>query len=306
MNRRLLYIFLAALILSLSPPLALATPEYAQQTGLQCKECHVDAVGGGLLTKTGEKFLEDLKAKGLQRQLTTTQHIVHLLIAYLHMMAGITWFGAILYVHILLKPAYASKGLPKGELFLGWISMIVVLITGILLTIARMPSLKAFYATRFGILLGIKIFLFLIMFSSALLVTLYIGPKLRRQRSAANAKEKTACECNLDALLQYDGKEGRPAYVVYNGAIYDVSQSKLWKNGSHMRKHLAGHDLTDALKTAPHGEDKVLAMPVVGNLRATVGKPLRPFHERLFYFFAYMNLALTFLVIFVISLWRWW
>ncbi|MCL4490346.1 MAG: CopD family protein [Nitrospirae bacterium] len=306
MNRRLLYIFLAALILSLSPPLALATPEYAQQTGLQCKECHVDAVGGGRLTKAGEKFLEDLKAKGLQRQLTTTQHIVHLLIGYLHMMAGITWFGAILYVHILLKPAYASKGLPKGELFLGWISMIVVLITGILLTIARMPSLKAFYATRFGILLGIKIFLFLIMFSSALLVTLYIGPKLRRQRSAANAKEKTACECNLDALLQYDGREGRPAYVVYNGAIYDVSKSKLWKNGSHMRKHLAGHDLTDALKTAPHGEDKVLAMPVVGTLRATVGKPLRPFHERLFYFFAYMNLALTFLVIFVISLWRWW
>jgi hypothetical protein len=30
----------------------------------------------------------------------------------------IAWFGTILYVHILLKAAYAVKGLPKGELIL--------------------------------------------------------------------------------------------------------------------------------------------------------------------------------------------
>jgi hypothetical protein len=73
-----------------------------------------------------------------------------------------------------------------------------------------------------------------------------------------------------------------------------------------MVKHVAGNDLTEALKTAPHGEDKVLAMPQVGILVTSGRKPMKPFYERLFYFFAYMNLALVFIIIFVISLWRWW
>ena len=304
MNRWLAFICLSTLALSLFPSFASATTEYAQQTGLRCKDCHVDAVGGGKLTPAGETFLEDLKAKGLQRQLTTTQHVVRLLVGYLHMMAGIVWFGAILYVHILLKPAYASKGLPRGELSLGWISMIVVLISGILLTIAKVPSLEVFYTTTFGMLLAIKIFLFMVMFSSAIVVTLYIGPRLRKQKTAV--REQGACECTLDALSSYDGKEGRPAYIAYNGIIYDISKSRLWKGGSHMVKHLAGYDLTDALKGAPHGEEKVLAMPVVGRLRSTGERPRKPFHERLFYFFAYMNLVLTFLITFIISLWRWW
>ncbi|NTV54818.1 MAG: cytochrome B5, partial [Syntrophaceae bacterium] len=128
----------------------LATPDYAKQTGYDCGKCHVDVIGGGKLTTTGEAFLTDLKAKGQYRQLSTTQHIVRLIIGYLHMLAAIVWFGTIMYVHLLLKPAYASKGLPKAELRLGWLSMFVLLVTGTLLTIARMPNLAAFTATRFG------------------------------------------------------------------------------------------------------------------------------------------------------------
>ncbi len=32
----------------------------------------------------------------------------------------------------------------------------------------------------------------------------------------------------------------------------------------------------------------------------------QPFHMKLFYFFAYMNLVLVFVITFVIALWRWW
>ncbi len=32
----------------------------------------------------------------------------------------------------------------------------------------------------------------------------------------------------------------------------------------------------------------------------------QPFHVRLFFFFAYMNLALVFVITFIIALWRWW
>ena len=297
-----IYVIFVVLILLL-PSLSPATPEYSRQTGRQCRDCHIDVIGGGLLTDEGKKFRDELKIEGVYRPLTELQRVVRLIVGYVHLMTAIMWFGTILYVHILLKPAYASKGLPRGELLLGWLSMALIFATGVLLTIARIPSWKTFYTTRFGILLSVKIALFLIMFLSAVIVTLFIGPRLRRQRSAA---KKTDGKYSAEELSHFDGREGRPAYIAYNGTVFDVTASKLWKGGSHLKKHNAGNDLTELLKTAPHGEEKVLAMPVVGTLTITAVKVSRPFHERLFYFFAYMNLAFTFLIVFVIALWRWW
>jgi len=123
-------LIIASAFFLLSPVTASGTPDYARQTGLECKECHVDRIGGGALTEQGLQFLVELRSKGQYRSLSLTRHIVRLLIGYFHMLAAIVWFGTIMYVHILLKPAYASKGLPKGELRLGWISMLVLLITG--------------------------------------------------------------------------------------------------------------------------------------------------------------------------------
>lgn len=282
-----------------------ATPDYAKQTNYECGKCHVDVIGGGKLTADGEQFLAELRAKGQLRHLSTGQHIVRLFVGYLHMLAAVVWFGTILYVHVLLKPAYASKGLPKGELRLGWLSMATLLVTGTLLTISRMPNLAAFTATRFGILLTVKIGLFLVMLSSAFVVTIFIGPKMR-QRLKSPVAACLSKEMTLDQLAAFDGKEGRPAYIVYKGMVYDVTNSRLWKAGAHMMKHHAGTDLTDTLKQAPHGEDKVLAMPQVGMCVASDRKPERPLYERVFYFFAYMNLVLVFVILFVISLWRWW
>ncbi|UCZ57441.1 hypothetical protein LGV61_03960 [Desulfurispirillum indicum] len=56
-------------------------------------------------------------------------------------------------------------------------------------------------------------------------------------------------------LQEYDGKDGKPAYVAYDGKIYDVSTSRMWKNGVHARVHKAGEDLTEAMKNAPHGAE---------------------------------------------------
>ena len=287
------------------PSQGLATPDYAKQTGYECGKCHVDSIGGGKLTTTGEAFLSSLKAKGHYRQLSMTRHLVRLVVGYLHMLAAIMWFGTILYVHLLLKPAYASKGLPKGELRLGFLSMFVVLATGILLTVARMTDLASFTTTRFGILLGIKILLFLVMLSSALIVAIFIGPKMR-QRLKSPVALTLSCELTPEQLSSFDGKEGRPAYISYKGIIYDITNSRLWKNGQHMMKHHAGTDLSEMLKLAPHGDDKVLAMPQVGMCVESDRKPERPLYEKVFYFFAYMNLILVFVIIFVISLWRWW
>jgi len=292
------------ILLVLLPAVLQATPQYAQQTGRACGVCHIDPAGGGPLTKEGGIFRNDLRIKGLYRPLPTTQHIVRLIIGYLHMMTAIIWFGAILYVHILLKPAYAARGLPKGELLLGWGSMIMMGVTGTLLTIARVSSFNMLFHTRFGILLTIKILLFLIMLASAAVVTFIIGPRLRKKKIEAIKAHKQ--DLTIEELAQFDGKEDRPAYLAYKGRIYDVSGSRLWKGGAHMRKHLAGFDLTDAIKQAPHGEDRIMGMPEIGNLIKSRETIKRPLHERVFYFFAYMNLVFVFLIIFVISLWRWW
>ncbi len=302
-----LYIFILLFVVLypiLYPVKSLATVEYARQTGKSCGFCHIDPSGGGPLTKEGKAFRDDLRIKGLYRPLTGTQHVVRLIIGYLHMMTAVVWFGAILYVHLLLKPAYAARGLPRGELLLGWGSMAVMAVTGTLLTIARVPSFKMLFHTRFGILLTIKIILFLIMVTSAAIVTFIIGPKLKKKKMEAIREHKQ--DLTVEELSQFDGKEDRPAYVAYNGRIYDVTGSRLWKGGAHMRKHLAGFDLTDAMKQAPHGEDKILEMPEIGRLLESHEEVKRPLHERVFYFFAYMNLVFVFLIIFVISLWRWW
>jgi predicted heme/steroid binding protein len=70
----------------------------------------------------------------------------------------------------------------------------------------------------------------------------------------------------LNELKQYDGREGRPAHVAYNGKVYDVSESFLWMEGDHQGQHVAGNDLTDDMKSAPHGEEMLERVRLVGVL----------------------------------------
>lgn len=299
----LLLIAIPVMAFAVPPSTLFATQDYARQTRLNCIDCHVEATGGGPLTETGRRFLEQMKAKGEYRDLSPTQRIARLITGYLHIMAAILWFGTIMYVHILLKPAYASQGLPKGEMRVGLISMFVILITGVFLTIARVPSWDMLYTTKFGILLSIKIFLFLVMFFSAMIVVIFIRPLLRR-RIESPVADLIAHTMTREQLAHFDGKDNRPSYIAYKGIIYDVTHGRLWKHGIHAIKHGAGTDLTESLKNAPHGDDKILSMPQVATLNAR--KPEQPFHMKLFYAIAYMNLALVFVVTFVVALLRWW
>lgn len=294
---------LVLLFVFFSPVNALCTVEYSRQTGKLCNNCHLDPAGGGSLTKEGVAFKDELRIKGQYRVLSPVQRVVRFIIGYLHTMTAIIWFGTILYVHIVLKPAYAAAGLPKGELRLGWASIIIMAVTGTLLSISRVPSWHMLFHTRFGILLTIKIILFLIMVSTAVFVTFVVGPKLRKKREKVFVEHKG--DLAPDQLAQYDGLEGRPAHIAYKGTIYDVSGSKLWKGGSHFKKHSPGIDLTDVLKSAPHDEEKILPMPVVGRLLMEK-EVKKPPHIVIFYFMAYMNLVLIFAIVFIISLWRWW
>jgi len=69
-----------------------------------------------------------------------------------------------------------------------------------------------------------------------------------------------------EELAQYDGRDGRKAYVAVNGHIYDFSDSRMWVDGDHQSAHQAGQDLTEELKSAPHVRAVVERFPVVGKL----------------------------------------
>lgn len=83
----------------------------------------------------------------------------------------------------------------------------------------------------------------------------------------------------LEELARFDGHDGRPAYVAHDGKIYDVTGSKLWKLGSHMKRHTAGLDLTVDLKQAPHGVDRLERYPVVGIVTEACAVERKDGHE---------------------------
>jgi hypothetical protein len=88
-----------------------------RRTGMQCKAYHVDAIGGGPLTKEGHRFITDMKIKSLYKPLSRAQRIGRLVIGCIHLLTAIARFGTIFYVHILLKPAYAASGSRRANCF---------------------------------------------------------------------------------------------------------------------------------------------------------------------------------------------
>lgn len=69
----------------------------------------------------------------------------------------------------------------------------------------------------------------------------------------------------IQELSTFDGKDGKPAYLAYKGKVYDVTDSPQWIDGDHIG-HSAGQDLTMEMEIAPHGEDVMEKMKIVGVL----------------------------------------
>ena len=69
-------------------------------------------------------------------------------------------------------------------------------------------------------------------------------------------------------------------------------------------KHAAGGDMTGAIARAPHGREKLEGFPATGVFDASRTPPKTP-PQKAFYFVAYMNLTIVFVVLGVIAFWRW-
>ncbi len=287
-----------------------ATEEYAKKTGKSCEHCHLNSTGGGELTEAGEEYLalileesDSEEADRIKSDRKRLSDYIRFAAGFLHVFMGIFWFGTILYVHIILKPAYAAHGLPRGEVKLGLFSMLIMAITGSILVMFRFHSFSTLLETRFGILLLVKIALFLIMVGTAFVAVVFIGPKLKAE--ARLKKTGVGREISEDDLRSFTGENGGPTYFAFQDKVYDASQSEFWKDGTHFGRHKAGEDLTAVLGQAPHGDEKILELPTTGQL-VHPKKPRKAPHEKIFYFMAYTELVFVILIILILALWKWW
>lgn len=64
-------------------------------------------------------------------------------------------------------------------------------------------------------------------------------------------------------LSQFNGKNGKPAYIAYKGKVYDVTDSYQWADGEHLG-HSSGLNLTDQMDIAPHNGEVLEKMKLVG------------------------------------------
>jgi predicted heme/steroid binding protein/uncharacterized membrane protein len=74
-------------------------------------------------------------------------------------------------------------------------------------------------------------------------------------------------EFTLKMLSENNGENGKPIYIAHKGKVYDVSESKLWRYGTHMKRHKAGNDLSTDIQAAPHETDVLERYPQVGILK---------------------------------------
>lgn len=64
-------------------------------------------------------------------------------------------------------------------------------------------------------------------------------------------------------LALRNGQDREEIWIAYEGLIYDVSSSRLWKKGQHY-EHWAGQDLSDELVDAPHNSNVFDKFVVIG------------------------------------------
>ena len=71
---------------------------------------------------------------------------------------------------------------------------------------------------------------------------------------------------SAEELARRNGVSSDQVWVAYQGRIYDVTHSKLFRDGRHFR-HVAGCDLTAEMDAAPHTERVFADFTVVGLLK---------------------------------------
>ena len=288
---RLLFAILAIALIPILIQPVLASPEFSGQTKQACSACHKNPDGGGALTLRGERYKADGFFWGDVDQPLWGTRLLKTILGFLHIIFGVVWFGSIVYVHLIIKPQSLIGGMPKSEKLMGRLCIVMVGLTGIGLTLLKVQAPRELWTTSFGVIWIIKVTFYLIMVVVAAVATTAIDRRLQR------AGDKTGA-------AKADGKEGRPAHISYDGRRYDVSESKMWKDGVHMARHFADSDLTEAMEKAPHDAE---VLERVKDLGPAESRQLAETDSvlKIFVALAYFVLFCVFVVLLCVAWWKW-
>jgi len=66
-------------------------------------------------------------------------------------------------------------------------------------------------------------------------------------------------------LALRNGQDKEEIWCAYQGNIYDLSISRMWRNGQHY-EHWAGQDLSDELEASPHDSTVFERFNLIGQL----------------------------------------
>ena len=93
------------------------------------------------------------------------------------------------------------------------------------------------------------------------------GSGVSAQHTKQKSDSSAQLSLTLEELTQYNGTNGKPAYVAVDGIIYDVSPIKAWKKGKHKGRHKAGAELGEEIKKqSPHGLKVLKRLKIVGKV----------------------------------------
>ncbi|MHB1342792.1 MAG: CopD family protein [Thermoleophilia bacterium] len=318
-----------AICVSLTGPLtpAAATSTFGAQTGKECAYCHLTP--GGPLTAEGTVFhdagdrlpeeptggttttgvatgstgagstgtVPDTSPPGTGSGLSAPPaplgtllalpDWLHDLLLWAHLVAMTTWLGAIIFVHVVQTPRIAGQGIPRGYLQLAWPAIGTLGLSGIILSLGMIPSLSTVADNRWGLLLLAKIGVYLLLAGVATVATFVVSPRLRRLAEGSESGGE-----------HREFKTAGRVTIGYQGRVYDLSSSRLWKGGKHARRHEAWQDLTAAMGGAPHGPEVFETFPELSGSTSGTPRPVRAFM-----LLAYGNLFLVLAVLLIVAVW---
>lgn len=73
----------------------------------------------------------------------------------------------------------------------------------------------------------------------------------------------------IKEVTENNGKDGKKCWIALEGKVYDATNNRLWKNGTHTTSNgraNCGEDLTEVIGQSPHGKRVLGALEVVGEL----------------------------------------
>jgi len=279
-----LVVCLTAVAMTTAASPAQATTSFASQTGKDCSFCHTTP--GGPLTDEGQAF-EDAGQKSPDHSegageptssgpILPLSHWARVILVWLHVLGVIAWLAG------------AHVNTPRADR-LSWPSLLVAGVTGVFLTLGDVVDAPTLAETRWGVLLLIKIVLFVILLAVTAATAFYISPRMTRL--AESDPRRTRSQEQFKA-------QGRIT-VVHRGEVYDVTGSRLWPEGRHARRHDAWQDLTGALSGAPHGPEVLERFTVVEDAEES----RLPLLMRMYSVLRYLSFALFLAILLLVVFW---